>query len=143
MTRTDWIVYKVSVLCVVCSLFCDMTYELYVGSRRSQEEEETLTSQVARLEREKTAETFKGNKQKLQTHVLMLQRLELMLQRAKRRKENGQFWLFDATKHNTQKVLMYVSYSFNYTQTFLIRAIWDRGVPVFQNVRIKERGNAR
>ena len=55
MTRTDWIVYKVSVLCVVCSQFCDMTYELlHVGSRRSQEEEEKLTSQVARLEREKT-----------------------------------------------------------------------------------------
>ena len=46
-----------SVLCVVCSLFCDVTYELlYVGSRRSQEKEETLTSRVARLEREKSAE---------------------------------------------------------------------------------------
>ena len=110
-----------------------MTYELYVGSRRSQEEEETLTSQVARLEREKTAE-------RKQTEAANA-RADAAESKAKEGKWT--IWLFDATKHNTQKVLMYVSYSFNYTQTSLIRAIWDRGVPVFQNVRIKERGNAR
>ncbi|XP_062523446.1 uncharacterized protein LOC134198124 isoform X1 [Corticium candelabrum] len=66
------------------------------GSRRSQEEEETLTSQVARLEREKTAE-------RKQTEAANA-RADAAESKAKEGKWT--IWLFDATKHNTQKVLI-------------------------------------